>query len=48
MADVANELGFSERSLYRRLDVIWRQLGVSSRTEGLAIVVSKGWVDPWA
>ena len=44
IADISSHLGYSERSLYRRLNDIWTRLGVSNRAEGITIAVSNGWL----
>ena len=45
IADVASELGYSERSMYRELSKLWDKLGVSGRTEGLHKATVEGLID---
>ena len=42
IVDIAAELGFSERSMYRSLARIWNKLGVPSRDEGIRRAVEGG------
>ena len=42
IVDLAGELGYSERSMYRVLANIWQSLGVPGRKEGLAKASSEG------
>lgn len=43
---LAREVSLSERSMYRRLDDVWRRLGTSNRAEGMALAASCGWIGP--
>ncbi len=43
---LAREVSLSERSMYRRLDDVWRRLGTSNRAEGMALAASSGWIGP--
>ena len=45
IADMAHELGFSERSMYRELSKLWAKLGVSGRAAGLHKATSEGLID---
>lgn len=45
MVEIAEDHGFSERSLYRLLRDIWETLGATSRMEGLAIAIREGLLD---
>jgi DNA-binding NarL/FixJ family response regulator len=40
--DLASEVGFSEREMYRRLRVIYRAMGVRTRTEALILASASG------
>ena len=42
IVDIAAELGFSERSMYRSLARIWNKLGVSGRDQGIRRAVEGG------
>lgn len=42
--DLANDVGYCERAMYRNLRLIWTKLGVSSREEGITLAVREGWV----
>lgn len=42
---IADRLGLSTRTIHRRLQTIWARVGASSRTEGIAIVSIRGWLD---
>lgn len=42
--DVAVATGQSERSLYRNLRVVWADLGVRGRAEGLALAARNSWI----
>lgn len=46
ISDLAAELGRSDRSIYRALRNIWIRVGASSRSEGVAIITARGWLDP--
>ena len=45
IADVASELGYSERSMYRELSKLWDKLGVSGRAAGLHKATAEGLID---
>ena len=45
IADVASELGYSERSMYRELSRLWNKLGVSGRSAGLRKAIAEGLLD---
>ena len=45
IADLAAEMGYSERSTYRVLAGLWEKLGVTDRTEGMQKAVSEGLLD---
>ena len=45
IADVASELGYSERSMYRELSKLWDKLGVSGRAAGVHKAVASGLID---
>lgn len=42
IADIAMQLGYSERSMYRELSKLWTKLGVSNRSEGLHKATTQG------
>ena len=42
--DIAVEIGYSERSLYRALHELWERLGVDTRTEAIALAFKNGWI----
>lgn len=42
--DVAIDLGFSERALYRLVRSLCQKLGVGSRTEAVALAARRGWI----
>lgn len=44
--EVAEQHGYAERTLHRKLNEIWERLGAKSRVDGLALAVAKGWIDP--
>ncbi len=44
-ADLATELGYSERSMYRELSKLWDKLGVSGRAAGLQKATAEGLID---
>ena len=35
VVDIGHEIGYSERSVYRKLDQIWRKIGAGSKSDGL-------------
>ncbi|MDH3296093.1 MAG: LuxR C-terminal-related transcriptional regulator, partial [Acidimicrobiia bacterium] len=43
--EIASQLQVSRRTVHRRLHAVWDQAGASSRTEGIAIVSARGWLD---
>lgn len=43
--DIAEDDGYSERSLYRALSELWERLGVENRLEAIALVTDNGWLD---
>ncbi len=45
IVDIAAELSYSERSIYRELAKLWKVLGVQDRVEGLRKATSKGWIN---
>ena len=45
IADVASEMGYSERSMYRELSKLWKKLGVSGRVAGLRKAIAEGLLD---
>ena len=45
IADVAAELGYSERSMYRELAKLWDKLGVSGRAAGVHKATAEGLID---
>ena len=45
IADVASEMGYSERSMYRELSKLWDKLGVSGRAAGLRKATTEGLID---
>ena len=45
MADLAAEMGHSERSMYRHLTSLWEKLGVTDRTEGVRRAAADGLLD---
>jgi DNA-binding CsgD family transcriptional regulator len=45
IADVASEVGYSQRSIYRELSKLWDKLGVSGRAEGLHKATAEGLID---
>ena len=45
IADLANELGYSQRSVYRHQAKLWHKLGVPGRAEALQLAASEGLID---
>ena len=45
IADIAAEMGYSERSVYRALANLWKKLGVPGRNEGVQKAASVGLLD---
>ncbi len=45
IVEVAREMGYSERSMYREMSKLWAKLGVSSRAAGLHKATSEGLID---
>ena len=45
IADVASEMGYSQRSMYRELSKLWDKLGVSGRAAGLHKATAEGLID---
>ena len=45
VVELAAELGYSRRSMFRALARLWRKLGVSNRTEGMRRARSQGLLD---
>jgi DNA-binding CsgD family transcriptional regulator len=45
IAELAAELGYSRRSMFRELARLWRKLGVPNRTEGIRKAQSEGLLD---
>ena len=44
-ADIASEMGYSERSMYRELSKLWDKLGVSGRAAGLRKATVEGLIN---
>ena len=44
IVDIAEQYGYSERTLHRKLNEIWQRLGANSRVDGLALAAAKGWI----
>ena len=45
IADVASEMGYSQRSMYRELSKLWDKLGVSGRAAGVHKATAEGLID---
>lgn len=45
VADLASELGYSERSMYRELSKLWHKLGVSGRAAAVHKATARGLID---
>ena len=45
VADLAEELGYSRRSMYRRLSRLWQQLGVAGAVAGIHKATAEGLLD---
>lgn len=45
IADLASEMGYSERSMYRELSKLWHKLGVSGRAAGVHKATAEGLID---
>lgn len=45
IVELAAELGYSRRSMFRQLDSLWKKLKVTNRAEGLRKAQSEGWLD---
>lgn len=45
IVDLAEELGYSRRSMYRELSKLWQALGVPDRAEGLRKAAAEGLLD---
>ena len=45
ITDLAGEMGYSERSVYRALANLWKKLGVPGRKEGVLKAASVGLLD---
>ncbi len=45
IVDVAAELGYSERSIYRALSKLWHKLGVTGRVQGVRKAAAEGLLD---
>ncbi len=45
IADVASEMGYSERSMYRELSKLWNKLGVSGRAAAVHKATAEGLID---
>ncbi len=43
--EIAHSSGYSERTMYRALNDLWQILGVNGRSEAIALVAEKGWLD---
>jgi DNA-binding NarL/FixJ family response regulator len=44
VADLADRAGYSERMMFRRLNDLYKRIGVSSRTEALLLARTRGWI----
>ncbi len=44
--ELAKYNNLSTRSMYNRLESMWKHLGVSSQVQGVALAVQKGWIAP--
>ena len=42
IADLAADLGYSQRSMYRALTALWRALGVPDRVQGIRRAAAEG------
>ena len=40
--DIGQEIGYSERTVYRKLDQIWRKIGASSKADGIVRISKAG------
>ncbi|MCY4663614.1 MAG: hypothetical protein OXC00_03010 [Acidimicrobiaceae bacterium] len=45
IADLAADLGYSQRSMYRALSALWRALGVPDRVQGIRKAAAEGLLD---
>lgn len=45
IAEVASEMGYSERQMYRELSKLWDKLGVSGRAAGVLKAAVEGLID---
>jgi hypothetical protein len=45
IVDIATDQGWSERQLYRELNVLWDELGVANRQQGIALAAENGWLN---
>jgi len=45
ISDLASEMGYSERSMYRELSKLWDKLGVSGRVAGVHKATARGLID---
>jgi DNA-binding NarL/FixJ family response regulator len=44
VCDLAEQAGYSERMMFRRLNDLYRRIGASSRTDALLIARTRGWI----
>ena len=44
VCDLAEQAGYSERMMFRRLNELYRRIGASSRTEALLLARTQGWI----
>ena len=45
IADLAVEMSYSERTIYRALADLWQKLGVPGRTDGVCLALAEGLVE---
>lgn len=45
ISEMAADLGYSQRSIYRHLSKLWEKLDVTGRTEGLERAITEGLID---
>jgi DNA-binding NarL/FixJ family response regulator len=44
VAQLADQVGYSERAMFRLLKDLYRDIGVHSRVEALMLARDKGWI----
>jgi len=44
VVDLAEEVNYCERSMYRHLSLVWDRLSVRNRQEAIALAVREGWI----